>query len=178
MEQQVYNHFILLRHIKYHFSLASYQLLEEFMSNIFYFLSFFSLLLKFVFTSLPFKEYTLVITKEIVPNKSKFQLRVNGTSPGPTIYVNLGQTLKINVINQIFNDSTAIHWHGMKQFKTQWDDGVINVTQCPIPNIPGKNVYQYVFKPSSAGTYWYHGHYHGQHPDGIYLWLYFSFFTL
>lgn len=30
------------------------------------------------------------------------------------------------------HNGTSIHWHGMRQFMTNWEDGVAGVTQCPI----------------------------------------------
>lgn len=43
---------------------------------------------------------------------------------------------------------------------TQWDDGPVGVSQCPI--IPG-GAFLYQFSiPSQAGSFWYHSH-HGAH---------------
>ena len=39
--------------------------------------------------------------------------------------------------------------------------------QCPIPNAKGVNSLLYRFTPERAGTFWYHGHWHEQYPDGL-----------
>ena len=39
----------------------------------------------------------------------------------------------ITVDSKFTNDNgTAIHWHGVRQFQANWQDGVPGVTQCPI----------------------------------------------
>lgn len=40
---------------------------------------------------------------------------VNGEYPGPTIRVPEGKLLAINVINEMVERNTIIHWHGMSQ---------------------------------------------------------------
>jgi FtsP/CotA-like multicopper oxidase with cupredoxin domain len=112
------------------------------------------------------QHYSLVITREILPGSNRYQVAVNGTTPGPLISVTLGNTVEVTVINYIFDDSTTIHWHGMDLHGSPWMDGIINITQCPISNRKGYNQFTYSFTPSVAGTFWYHGHYHSQQPDG------------
>lgn len=80
---------------------------------------------------------------------------VNGEYPGPTIYVNDGD----NLIVQVQNDgpyNVTIHWHGVKQMGSPWADGPAYITQCPIT--PGNN-YTYNFTISGQeGTLWWHAH--------------------
>lgn len=59
-------------------------------------------------------------------------IAVNNRIPGPTIIVNHNQSVMANVTNNIFDD-ISIHWHGIHQIKTNWMDGVHQVTQCGIP---------------------------------------------
>jgi FtsP/CotA-like multicopper oxidase with cupredoxin domain len=51
-------------------------------------------------------------------------------------------------------------------------DGVVGLTQCPIPSpdaaAPDINRMVYSFTPDRPGTFWYHGHYNAQYPDGLY----------
>jgi FtsP/CotA-like multicopper oxidase with cupredoxin domain len=115
--------------------------------------------------------FTLVVTREFTAGHSRPQITVNHTVPGPTLYAALGDTLRIHVINELNDDATAIHWHGMTMRDTPWMDGVIALTQCPISNVKGNNSLVYEFVPESAGTYWYHGHYHSQYPDGRWVFL-------
>jgi hypothetical protein len=39
----------------------------------------------------------------------------------------------VTVYNNLTNfNGTAVHWHGIRMFETNWEDGVPGVTQCPI----------------------------------------------
>lgn len=44
-------------------------------------------------------------------------------------YFHVGITVRNNFTN---SNGTAVHWHGIRQFETNWLDGVPGVTQCPI----------------------------------------------
>jgi iron transport multicopper oxidase len=112
--------------------------------------------------------FTLVIARQALPGSDKLQVTVNGSVPGPPLHVPVGNRVQVTVINEIFDDATAVHWHGMQQRGTPYMDGVVGVTQCPISNAPGFNTMVYDFLPDRAGTFWYHGHYNGQYPDGLY----------
>ncbi|WOL14967.1 laccase-24-like [Canna indica] len=80
---------------------------------------------------------------------------VNGQFPGPTIEVNEGDTLVVNVINESPYNMT-IHWHGIFQLRSAWADGPNMITQCPIR--PG-NSYVYKFNVTGQeGTLWWHSH--------------------
>lgn len=79
-------------------------------------------------------------------------LSINDQYPGPTIKANIGDTLHVNVKNNIqTSDVTTVHWHGLFQNGSQFQDGPHMVTQCPIPKGSSQN---YVFKIRQAGTYW------------------------
>ncbi|KAI0266266.1 Cupredoxin, partial [Gloeopeniophorella convolvens] len=92
-----------------------------------------------------------------------------GTFPGPVIQGTKGGQFSINVINSLTDTSldlgTSIHWHGLFQQHTNYVDGAVSVTQCPIvPN----NSFLYDFNANNqAGTYWYHSHYRNQYCDGL-----------
>ena len=69
-------------------------------------------------------KYTLVLRRQVLPGHyGKAVITVNGTTPGPTIRVNLGQTVQVNVINQLGNELGVVHWHGFDQRGTQFNDG-------------------------------------------------------
>jgi FtsP/CotA-like multicopper oxidase with cupredoxin domain len=89
---------------------------------------------------------------------------INGVYPGPLIEVNEGDTVIVNVVNQAQN-ATAIHWHGIYQNGTNWMDGTVGVTQCPIP--PGGNFTYEFTVDNQVGTYWYHAHHGVQAADGL-----------
>ncbi|KAF0358077.1 multicopper oxidase [Gigaspora margarita] len=88
---------------------------------------------------------------------------INGQFPGPLIECNKGDTLVINVKNELDEDTT-IHSHGMFQRGTPWYDGVPGQTQC---GIPSKGSLTYKFKVEQSGTYWYHSHSRTQYIEGI-----------
>lgn len=90
---------------------------------------------------------------------------INGQFPGPLIECNEGDTIVVNVDNQAVN-ATSIHWHGLYQNGTNWMDGTVGITQCPIAP---KSQFTYEFKvDSQSGTYWYHAHQGVQAADGLF----------
>ncbi|KID75830.1 Cupredoxin, partial [Metarhizium brunneum ARSEF 3297] len=89
---------------------------------------------------------------------------INGKWPIPRIECNIGDRLIINVNNQLGNQSTSLHFHGLFQNGTNNMDGPSGVTQCSIP--PGSS-FTYNFTVNQPGTYWYHSHNDGQYPDGL-----------
>jgi iron transport multicopper oxidase len=80
---------------------------------------------------------------------------INGQWPNPAITGTIGDTLKINVVNGLGDQYTSIHFHGISQQNTTFEDGPVGVTQCPIS--PGQS-FVYQFRFLQTGTYWYHAH--------------------
>ncbi|MBA3464162.1 MAG: multicopper oxidase family protein [Deltaproteobacteria bacterium] len=76
----------------------------------------------------------------------------NGTVPGPTLRLRLGETLRVRFTNRLPQETT-IHWHGVRVPNAM--DGVPNATQPPIA--PGES-FVYEFTPKDAGTFWFHPH--------------------
>jgi CopA family copper-resistance protein len=77
---------------------------------------------------------------------------INGTVPAPLIRLREGQNVRLNVINDLDEDS-SIHWHGLlvpPQF-----DGVPGIS---FPGIKPRSSYLYEFPIKQSGTYWYHSH--------------------
>ncbi|WCJ43278.1 laccase 14 [Euphorbia peplus] len=101
--------------------------------------------------------YTFQITETNFTRlcSTKTAMAVNGSIPGPVIYVNKGDTAYINVIN---NGETklTIHWHGVKQPRNPWSDGPEYITQCAIQ--PGQNFTYEVIFSDEEGTLWWHAH--------------------
>lgn len=91
-------------------------------------------------------------------------LLINEEFPGPLIECNEGDTLVIHVDNQGVN-ATAFHFHGLYQNGTNWMDGTVGITQCPIP-AGGHFTYEFQIDGQS-GTYWYHAHQGVQTSDGL-----------
>lgn len=112
--------------------------------------------------------YDLTIARgTIAPDGyEKDALLINGQFPGPTIEANWGDIITVTVNNAITDpeEGTALHWHGLLQTGTPWEDGVPAVSQCPIA--PGKSL-TYRFKADLYGTSWYHSHYSAQYAGGV-----------
>jgi len=89
---------------------------------------------------------------------------INGQWPCPPIKGNIGDEIKINLANMLGNQTTTLHFHGLFQHNTTFEDGPAMVNQCPIA--PG-GTFVYQFKLRQAGTYWYHAHVGGQYIDGL-----------
>lgn len=89
---------------------------------------------------------------------------INSQFPGPLIECNEGDTIVVHIDNQAAN-ATSIHWHGIYQNGSNWMDGTVGITQCPIA--PGRK-FTYEFKIlGQSGTYWYHSHQGTQASDGL-----------
>lgn len=84
---------------------------------------------------------------------------VNGQWPLPLIQVSVGDRLILNVRNDLGDANTSIHFHGLFQNGTNFMDGAVGVTQCPVP--PGSS-FTYDIKFDQPGTYWYHAHNDGK----------------
>ncbi|CAE6490809.1 unnamed protein product, partial [Rhizoctonia solani] len=120
-----------------------------------------------------FVDYTLnIVNSQISPDGFSRQASlVNGQFPGTVLFANKGDTLRNTVVNQLTDPSmrrsTTIHWHGLFQRTTAYEDGPAFVTQCPIaPNA----TYQYVIPlRDQAGTHWYRAQYLCAHRyvDGV-----------
>ncbi|KAJ9166864.1 hypothetical protein P3X46_021558 [Hevea brasiliensis] len=86
---------------------------------------------------------------------TKSALVVNGSIPGPVLYVNKGDIMYVNVHNKGGYKFT-IHWHGVKQPRNPWSDGPEYITQCGIQ--PGTNFTYEVIFSDEEGTLWWHAH--------------------
>ena len=62
---------------------------------------------------------------------------INNKWPIPPIVANVGDRVIVNVQNQLGNQSTGLHFHGIYQNGTNSMDGSVGVTQCPVP--PGQH---------------------------------------
>jgi iron transport multicopper oxidase len=91
-------------------------------------------------------------------------IAVNNQWPPPVLEADVGDTILINVVNSMVNETTSIHFHGQFQHGTNEMDGVADVTQCPIPP-SGSFLYNFTAEP--AGTHWWHSHDKAQYPDGL-----------
>ncbi|KAL7937529.1 Cupredoxin [Trichoderma chlorosporum] len=89
---------------------------------------------------------------------------INNQWPIPRIEANVGDRIVVNVNNQLGNQSTSLHFHGLYMNGSTHMDGPVGVSQCDIP--PGHS-FKYDFTIDQPGTYWYHSHHNAQYPDGL-----------
>ncbi|XP_014205468.1 laccase-1-like [Copidosoma floridanum] len=89
----------------------------------------------------------------------------NRQLPGPAIEVCHGDIIVVDVRNVMLSESTAIHFHGVKQKGTPYMDGVPYVTQCPILPL---QTFRYTFEASDHGTFFWHSHIGHQRADGLF----------
>lgn len=102
-----------------------------------------------------FKEFHLhaeVVKRELLPDHQMNHWGYNGSFPGPTIQVVVGDKVRIVVHNHLPEDTT-LHLHGLELVNSM--DGVPHITQHPIK--PGKTgVYEVTLH--QTGTFFYHPH--------------------
>ncbi|KAK4188825.1 multicopper oxidase-domain-containing protein [Podospora australis] len=89
---------------------------------------------------------------------------INGRWPLPTIQAEVGERVVVKVLNNLGDEHTSLHFHGLFLRNETHMDGATHVTQCGIP--PGSS-FTYNFTVTQPGIYWYHSHVHGQYPDGL-----------
>ena len=110
------------------------------------------------------EDITLTIARQSmsIDGRQFRAIGLNGTVPAPLIRLREGQRVRLNVVNQLEEDS-SIHWHGLILPANM--DGVPGVS---FPGIkPGSN-YLYQFPVVQSGTYWYHSHSGLQEAEGHY----------
>lgn len=91
---------------------------------------------------------------------------INGSIPGPTIFADWGDTVKVHIANSLVaaRNGTSIHFHGIRQNYTNQMDGVPSITECPVP--PNGST-TYTWRATQFGTSWYHSHIGLQAWEGV-----------
>jgi iron transport multicopper oxidase len=77
---------------------------------------------------------------------------INGKWPLPIMHANVGDQVVVNVNNQLGNQSTTIHFHGLFMNGTAHMDGPAQVTQCGIPS-GSKFTYNFTVSLSYKGKH-------------------------
>jgi FtsP/CotA-like multicopper oxidase with cupredoxin domain len=78
------------------------------------------------------------------------------TFMGPPIHVQARDILSVTMRNSLQSTGLSLHWHGFEMEGAIAYDGVVGVTQCPVPS--GSDfVYEFAVN-ETPGTYWYHTH--------------------
>jgi CopA family copper-resistance protein len=94
---------------------------------------------------------------------SRTALTVNHSLPAPTLRWRQGDRVTLRVSNDLLEEDTSIHWHGMILPANM--DGVPGLSFHGIH--PG-DTYRYEFNVTQSGTYWYHSHSGFQEQQGLY----------
>ena len=112
------------------------------------------------------KEYQLVIDESSinVTGKSVKRITVNGKFPAPLLEFEEGDDAIIRVKNNLKNQDSSLHWHGLLLPGIM--DGVPGFNG--FTGIAPNTEFVYKFKVRQSGTYWYHAHSKGQEQDGLY----------
>jgi len=99
-------------------------------------------------------DITLRIARQtmMIDGRPSKAIGINGTVPAPLIRLREGQNVRLNVINDLDEDS-SIHWHGLL-VPPQYD-GVPGIS---FPGIKARSSFLYEFPLKQNGTYWYHSH--------------------
>ena len=90
-------------------------------------------------------------TWQIGPGKTVSGYGFNGQVPGPTIEANVGDTLVVELRNEL-PEPTSIHWHGLR---VPADMDGTELVQRPVQP---QEKFEYRFVLPDAGTFWYHPH--------------------
>ena len=100
------------------------------------------------------EDITLTIARQtmMIDGRSSPAIGINGTVPAPLIRLREGQMVRLNVVNDLDEDS-SIHWHGL--LVPPQHDGVPGIS---FPGIKPRSNYLYEFPIKQNGTYWYHSH--------------------
>ena len=98
----------------------------------------------------------------MVQGRKGHGIAVNGSVPGPLIRLKEGQNVRLNVTNNLDED-TSIHWHGL--LVPFHMDGVPGIS---FPGIKPGQTFTYNFPIRQSGTYWYHSHSGLQEQQGHY----------
>ncbi|MFW2024263.1 copper resistance system multicopper oxidase [Acinetobacter baumannii] len=112
------------------------------------------------------KEYHLNINEQQVnvTGKPLKRITVNGKFTAPLLEFEEGDEAVIHVHNQLKNQDTSLHWHGL--LLPGLMDGVPGFNN--FKGIAPNGDFVYRFKVKQSGTYWYHAHSKGQEQDGLY----------
>lgn len=101
-------------------------------------------------------------TKINLTGNERIATAINGSVPAPTLRWKEGETVTLNVANNMAVD-TSIHWHGIILPPEQ--DGVPGIS---FDGIKPGTTHQYQFDVNQSGTYWYHSHSGFQEQTGAY----------
>lgn len=89
-------------------------------------------------------------------------LTINGGTAGPVLRFREGDVARITVTNNLTDDTTSLHWHGV--LVPNLEDGVPVVTT-PLIHPGQSRTFEFLLR--QHGTYWYHSHTGHQEQRGV-----------
>ena len=99
-------------------------------------------------TAITAQEATLDVGGGVMADMQTF----NGSVPGPEFRLTVGQRVIVHFENQLSDEATGIHWHGI-ELQNQMDGTPLTQDQVA----PGDS-YTYDFVVTRPGVFWYHPH--------------------
>jgi FtsP/CotA-like multicopper oxidase with cupredoxin domain len=88
-------------------------------------------------------------------NLDRLMLFVNDEYPGPAIRANVGDTVRIHLVNEDDSASFTLHHHGLHMLGQPYYDGTASASQCAA-GVLQTQVYE--FDVNEVGTHYWHGH--------------------
>ncbi len=103
----------------------------------------------------------------LIAGRNATALSYNGGVPGPTLFLQPGDVLRVTLDNQL-NATTNLHVHGLHVSPEGNSDNVLLAIE------PGTSFdYEYQLPENHPpGVYWYHPHHHGNVADQVFGGLY------
>jgi hypothetical protein len=97
-------------------------------------------------------------------NLNRLMLFVNDEYPGPVLRAQVGDTVRINLVNEDPSRSFSLHLHGLHMRGQPYYDGTASGSQCAT-NVLQTQVYE--FTTNEPGTHYWHGHMAMERGDGF-----------
>jgi L-ascorbate oxidase len=91
-------------------------------------------------------------------------LLIDEMNPGPELRANVGDTVRITVINHSPTTAIGIHFHGLHMTDQPYADGVPTQNQCPTGPMQTQKM---EFIAYNIGTHYWHGHSSLSRLDGL-----------
>jgi iron transport multicopper oxidase len=103
-------------------------------------------------------------TSTLLSYKDRDLLLVNDLNPGPILRANVGDTVRVTIINHSPNEAVSIHYHGLSMLGQPYSDGVGTESQCstsPMQTAINELIAQ------DVGMHYWHGHTSLDRLDGL-----------
>jgi len=91
-------------------------------------------------------------------------LLVNDINPGPVLRAEVGDVVKVTIVNKSPTDAVTVHYHGLSMKGYPYSDGTGAVSQCSVGPLQTQ-VNEFVAE--DVGTHYWHGHTGMERVDGL-----------